>query len=112
MYLVRAATLDRTVSLLELEAQGEIDKFASCALLMWHDGNARALHERLFERFELRATLAPDERRRYEEANRMAKNYCKRLLELIAARRMQQLLSELRHTYRMGAEAKLQRLAL
>ncbi|MBK7858759.1 MAG: hypothetical protein IPJ65_09085 [Archangiaceae bacterium] len=111
MYLVRAASLDREVSLLELEAQGEIDKFASCALLGWQNLDARALHEQLFDRVGYRADLADHERWRYGEANRLARLYCKRLLELIAARRMDQLLSELRHTYRMGAEAKLQRLS-
>ncbi len=110
MYVVRAAQLDRTVSLLELEAQGEIDKFASCALLHWRDGDPKALYERLFDRVAFRADLLPDERWRYEEANRMAKGYCKRLVELITAKRMNELLNELRHTYRMGAEAKLQRL--
>lgn len=111
MYLVRAAELDRTVSLLELEAQGEIDKFASCALLSWRSGGARALYERLFDRVGYRGDLTEPERWRYEAANRMAKGYCRRLLELIAARRMDELLAELRHTYRMGAEAKLQRLS-
>lgn len=111
MYLVRAASLDREVSLLELEAQGEIDKFASCALLAWKGGgDARALYERLFDRVSYRDELSDAERWRYEEANRIAKTYCRRLLELIAARRMDQLLAELRHTYRMGAEAKLNRL--
>src|SRR5207249_6014341 len=44
LYLVRAAQLERSVSLLELEAQGEIDKFASCALLGWQQVDARALY--------------------------------------------------------------------
>ena len=85
--------------------------FASCALLTWRDGGARALYERLFERVGFRPGLSHGERWRYEEANRMAKGYCRRLLELITARRMDQLLAELRETYRMGAEAKLQRLS-
>jgi hypothetical protein len=111
MYLVRAAELDRKVSLLELEAQAEIDKFASFALLEWRKSDARALYEQLFDRVAYRPELSADERWRYEQANRMAKNYCRRLLELIAARRMDQLLAELRETYRMGSEAKLQRLS-
>lgn len=111
MYVVRAAQLDRTVSLLELEAQGEIDKFASCALLSWRDGDPKALHAQLFDRVGFREDLSADERWRYVEANRMAKAYCRGLLALIAAKRMDELLAELRHTYRMGAEAKLARLS-
>jgi hypothetical protein len=112
LYLVRAAQLEREVSLLELEAQAEIDKFASCALLSWRDGaDLRLLHGRLFDRVSYRTDLSPSVRWRYEEANRIAKTYCRRLLELFAARRMDRLLAELRHTYRMGAEAKLQRLS-
>ncbi len=111
MYLVRAAQLERHVSLLELEAQGEIDKFASCALLGWRHGDVRSLYERLFDRVHYRADLSGEERWRYEEANRIAKGYCRRLVELVIERRLEQLLAELRETYRMGSEAKLQRLS-
>jgi hypothetical protein len=71
----------------------------------------RELHEQLFDRVAYRPELPADARWRYGEANRIAKAYCRRLVELVAARRLDVLLSELRHTYRMGAEAKLQRLA-
>src|SRR4051812_43653996 len=37
LYLHRAASLDRHVSLLELEAQAEVDKFAVCALGGWSE---------------------------------------------------------------------------
>ncbi|MBL8954646.1 MAG: hypothetical protein JNK82_27965 [Myxococcaceae bacterium] len=110
MYLVRAAELDRQVSLLELEAQAEVDKFASCALLGWRHGDVRSLYERLFDRVQFRDDLAPDARWRYEQANRLAKGYCRRLLELVVERRLEPLLAELRETYRMGSEAKLLRL--
>lgn len=111
MYLVRAAELGRHVSLLELEAQAEIDKFATCALLGWRHGDVRTLHERLFDRVRYRPDLSRDERWRYEEANRIARGYCRRLVELVLERRLEPLLSELRETYRMGAEAKLLRLS-
>ena len=44
------------------------------------------------------------------DLNRYPEPTSQRLVELITAKRMDELLNELRHTYRMGAEAKLQRL--
>ncbi len=77
--------------------------------MKWHEGvaAARALHAQLFHNVSYAPQWGDDERWRYEEANRLAKGYCAVLLKLIAARRLDLLLSELRHSYRMGAEAKL-----
>ncbi len=110
VYLAHAAGLERRVSLLELEAQAEVDKFAVCTLLRWGQGVARfarGLVERLFHRVGFHAHLSAEERWRYEEANRLALAYVKRLLPLIEAGKLDRLLSELRHAYRLGAEAKL-----
>ena len=111
LYVAHTARLERTVSLLELEAQAEVDKFAVCTLLEWglHVGRwAGSLVGRLFEQVQLRPNLSHAERWRYLEANRLAKSYCERLLPVVRAGRMDKLLSELRHAYRLGAEAKLQ----
>jgi hypothetical protein len=122
LYLARAADLERRVSLLELEAQAEVDKFASCVLRRWASPAAhgvgailqwaRQLLGRLFHAVRYHPHLTPAERWRYEEANRLSRNYCQRLLPHLSARRLDRLLSELRHMYRLGAEAKLQYLAL
>lgn len=122
LYLARAADLDRRVSLLELEAQAEVDKFASCVLHRWASSAshgvgavlqwARQLLRRLFQAVRYHPHLSPAERWRYEEAGRLSRNYCQRLLPLVATHRLDRLLSELRHMYRLGAEAKLQYLAL
>lgn len=115
LYLHRAAALDRHVSLLELEAQAEVDKFAICALGSWVDdaegAGARSLFSRIFEGARLRDALTEQESWRYREANRLAKIYCRRLLPIIASRRLERLLAELRYAYRLGAEAKLDYLA-
>lgn len=115
LYLHRAASLDRHVSLLELEAQAEVDKFAICALGAWADDGegqqARGMFRRLFDSTVLREELSEQERWRYREASRLAGAYCKRLLPIIAARRLERLLAELRYAYRLGAEAKLSYLA-
>ncbi|HTS83400.1 MAG TPA: hypothetical protein VMH40_22575 [Myxococcaceae bacterium] len=114
LYLVRSATLGRRLSMLELEAQAEVDKFASLALQRWptlHGGSARELHARLFRDVSYRSGLAPDEQARYAEANRLAALFTARLLAHVASRRLDRLLEALRYAYRLGAEAKLHHLA-
>ncbi len=110
MYLAHTATQNRTVSLLELEAQAEVDKFALCTMLSWRQGVARwaqGLFTRLFQRVSFHRHLGPEERWRYGEANRVARRYCERLMPLIRSGHPERLLRELRHAYRLGAEAKL-----
>jgi hypothetical protein len=111
VYLAQTASMERHVSLLELEAQAEVDKFAICTLLRWGSAATRkagSLVSRLFERVKLREGLSEAERWRYTESSRIAKAYCERLAPLVARGRLEALLGELRHAYRLGAEAKLQ----
>jgi hypothetical protein len=110
LYVAQTANLNRRVSLLELEVQAEVDKFAVCMLLRWGQPAAAwasRLMAALFERVRYGELLSPPERWRYTEANRLAQRYCARLLPAIRERRLDALLSELRHGYRLGAEAKL-----
>jgi hypothetical protein len=110
LYMTQTAQLDRRVSLLELEAQAEVDKFAMCSLLKWRQGAAswaKHLSTRLFDRIGFHASLSHDERHRYHEANRLARAYCQRLMPMFTAQRLEPLLSELRYSYRLGAQAKL-----
>lgn len=114
VYLAQTASMERQVSMLELEAQAEVDKFALFTLLRWgRDASAWAttLMSSLFDRVRFSERLSASERWRYVEANRLAKRYCARLLPAIRERRLDGLLSELRHAYRLGAEAKLAYLA-
>lgn len=110
VYLAHTAGQDRQVSLLELEAQAEVDKFAICTFLRWGGGVsgwAKGLVTRLFDQVSYLPHLSSAERWRYEEANRLAKTYCERLLPYVKAGQLDRLLAELRHGYRLGAEAKL-----
>ncbi len=110
LYVVQTAERERRVSLLELEAQAEVDKFALCTLLRWGQHVAEwaaGLMGTLFERVRYADGLTGPERWRYVEANRLARRYCGRLLPLVRERRLEALLAELRHGYRLGAEAKL-----
>jgi hypothetical protein len=114
VYVTHTAVHGRTVSLLELEAQAEVDKFALCLLHRWGDGVgawAEELLRRLFDRVSYRAKLSEAERWRYEEANRLSRNFCARLMGHVTGRRLERLLSDLRYAYRLGAEAKLRHFA-
>jgi hypothetical protein len=112
LYVTQVAEQSRTVSLLELEAQAEVDKFASALLLTWGRGPtwAQQLLGRVFDQVRFHERLSDSERWRYEEANRLARNYCQRLLPLVAQGKLDRLLSTLRYSYRLGAEAKLRHL--
>lgn len=114
LYLSHVADQERRVSLLELEAQAEVDKFALPVLARWGEGVGRfatLLWSRLFQPKGYRPQLSASERHRYIEANRLAGTYCGRLLALVERRRREALLRELRYGYRLGAEAKFHYLA-
>jgi hypothetical protein len=111
VYLATRAAAGRSVSLLELEVQAEVDKFALLLLHLWRRGLRRtsaALRRRLFERVGFHAWLGPEERARYEEANRLGGGYA-RWLEgrFVEDADIEGLLRELRRTYRRGGGEKL-----
>lgn len=110
LYVVHTAEQGRRVSLLELEAQAEVDKFALCLLAKWGQADwPQELLHRLFDAVTYRNTLTTEERWRYEEANRLARRYCVELCRHMKRGRLDRLLAELRYSYRLGAEAKLRR---
>lgn len=111
VYLATRAAAGRRVSLLELEVQAEVDKFALLLLHLWRRGLRRAspcLRLRLFERVRYHAWLRAEEVRRYREANRLGGAYA-RWLEgrYVGGADIEGLLRELRQTYRLGGCEKL-----
>ncbi len=116
-YVSWSAGCDRHVSLLELELQAEVDKYASALSLLLAQREGRfpvELFQRLFEGGRLLPHLAADERGRYEEAHRFAARFCRRLEERFLRRRQARpgaLLAELRSFYRLGRHAKLRHAA-
>lgn len=112
-YLVWSAVRARRVSLLELELQAEVDKYASALRLLLQQRAGRFpsdLFARLFERVSFLPALAGEERARYEEAHRCAARFCRRLEERFLRRRTarpEALVAELRAFYRLGQHAKL-----
>ena len=112
-YVSFSAGCERGVSLLELELQAEVDKYATALSLLLAQRGGRFpadLFHRLFEGGQLLPHLSPSERARYTEAHRFAARFCRRLEERFLRRRQARpaaLVAELRSFYRLGAHAKL-----
>jgi hypothetical protein len=116
-YLTWRLAHGRNVSLLELELQAEVDKYASAlALLVQQSGRfPGTLHARLFHHVGFLPYLDGVSRRRYEEANRHAARYCRRLEErFLRCRRSrpEAWLGELRRFFRNGHQEKIRQLAI
>lgn len=117
LYLVWSVERARSVSLLELELQAEVDKYAIALQLMLRQSGGSfpsALFRRLFDQVSFMPHLGEAERNRYVEANRHAARFCQRLEErFLRARtaRPEAMLAELRRFYRLGNHAKLRHCA-
>jgi len=112
-YLMWSVNRGRTVSLLELELQAEVDKYATAVSLMTRQREGRfphALHPRLFHHIAFAPTLDAESKRRYEAANRHAARYCRALEERFLRTRHskpERWLGELRKFFRASREEKL-----
>jgi hypothetical protein len=112
LYVAWNAVRGRSVSLLELETQAEVDKFAAALVLSGKLGtdSVGELHARLFERVKFADGLDAEQLARYEAANRFAARFCSRLARrwLSSPRTGQAgLFRELRRFYRLPHARKL-----
>jgi len=104
---------DAPVSLLELETQAEVDKYAATVFLIADQqggGYPAQVHARLFDRVGFDSRLAPEQHDRYRTAHRCAANFCRRLERRFVIRgktQVEALVRELRKFYRLGSTAKL-----
>jgi hypothetical protein len=105
---------DLPVSLLELETQAEVDKYAVTVFLLARQQASMLypaqVHARLFDRVSFDARLQPDQYERYRTAHRCAAHYCRRLERRFVHRgvaRIEALVRELRRFYRLTSAAKL-----
>ncbi len=104
---------DAPVSLLELETQAEVDKYAATVFLIAGQqggGYPAQVHGRLFDRVSFDDRLEPEQYQRYRTAHRCAAQYCRRLERRFVQRgqaRIEALVRELRKFYRLGSTAKL-----
>jgi hypothetical protein len=115
LYLAHRAGQGGQVSQLELEVQGELDKYLAVLLQLWATGRrsaSAALRHRLFERSALRPGLPPAERDRYRLAGALAAA-CAKALEAryVIAGRLDALLREVRRLYRLSGGEKFSALA-
>lgn len=117
-YLMWNLTRNRRVSLLELELQAEVDKYASALTLMTRQRGGyfpAMLHARLFHHVAFLPSLDAAARRRYEEANRHAARYCRELEERYLRSRRQRpeaWVAELRRFFRRGHQEKIRQLVV
>jgi hypothetical protein len=117
-YLIWSLARGRPVSLLELELQAEVDKYATALALITQQRAGEfpgALHARMFNGVSFLPELDETSRRRYEEANRHAARYCRSLDQrYLQPRRSQpeKWLAELRRFFRCGHQEKIRQLAV
>lgn len=117
-YLMWSLARGRTVSLLELELQAEVDKYACALALIMQQRDGRfpgSLHARLFSAVSFLPQSDAAVRRRYEEANRHAARYCRTLDERYLNRRQSRpeaWVAELRRFFRCGHQEKIRQLAV
>ncbi len=117
-YLMWSLSRRRDVSLLELELQAEVDKYASAVALFTRQRDGRfpdGLHARLFHAVSFLPALDELARRRYEEANRHAARYCRSLEQRflrVRRRRPELWLAQLRRFFRCSHQEKIRQLAV
>jgi hypothetical protein len=108
-YVVWKASQDRTVSLLELELQAEIDKFVSTMHLAREQRDPdllNGLFRRLFDMVRFRHDLDEEESARYRAANEYAARFCRRLRPGLL-NDSDGVLAELRQFYRLQLADKI-----
>ena len=105
---------DLPVSLLELETQAEVDKYAVTVFLLARQQGGHSypahVHARLFDRVSFDARLEPDQYERYRTAHSLAARYCRRLERRFVNRgtpKIEAMVRELRSFFRLRHSAKL-----
>lgn len=115
LYLLFCARRGRTITELELELQGEVDKYltASFLLSLQNEGAVSTrLRDLLFQHYRLAGGMTSERAERYRAASRLAWRYCGFLeSEFLRRARLADLLRESRRFYRMGQREKLERIA-
>ena len=115
VYLLFCARSQRTVTQLELELQGEVDKYLNAVFLLslQNDGAVSPrLRDLLFREYHLVVDDMNAERaERYHLASDLAYRYCGYLEErYLRSSRLSDLAREARRFYRLGQRDKLERI--
>lgn len=111
VYLVWNAGHRRSVSLMELEMQAEIDKYVSTAFLFSQQDSGRVpsnLYRWLFDKPVFDSSLDRASLERYRDANYYASQYCARLEKRYLAQNGRAgIINDLRRLYRLTHRAKI-----
>lgn len=108
-YICWCARQDKSVKLLELEMQAEVDKFVATCLLALEQQDyelARRLHGWLFEQVRFNPGLDREQAERYRAANDYAARFCHGLAARLHGD-SGKALGELRHFYRLSQSGKI-----
>jgi hypothetical protein len=115
LYLLYCARAARSVTELELELQGELDKYLSSVFLLTlqNEGAVSArLRELLFRNYRLQDGLPAERAERYRAANELAWRYSGHLEACyLRGSRFSDLVREARRFYRLGQREKLEKIA-
>jgi hypothetical protein len=114
VYLLFCARTARTVTELELELQGEVDKYLNAVFLLslQNEGAVSSgLRNLLFREYHLSVDMTPERAERYHMASDLAYRYCG-FLEgtFLRPSRLADLQREARRFYRLGQRDKLERI--
>ncbi len=114
VYLLFCARTDRQITQLELELQGEVDKYLSAVFLLalQQEAISPRLRALLFRHYRLSEDLTAEQAERYRAASQLADKYCGYLEEQFLKRaRLADLARETRRFYRLGQREKLEKIA-
>jgi hypothetical protein len=115
VYVSFCAHVSRSVTRLELELQGEVDKYLNVVFLLslQNDGAVSSgLRKLLFRSYRLRSSMSAEHAARYETASDLAYRYCGFLeARFLRPSRLADLAREGRRFYRLGQREKLERIA-
>ncbi len=111
LYLTWNAGYDRSVSLLEMELQAEVDKYILAAFLFGRQMRGmvpKALYRQLFEYASFDERLDEAERHRYRSANYFASRFCSHIQrEFLQPGSRGGLINTLRRFYRLTQHRKI-----
>jgi len=115
LYLVWNASYDRSVTLLEMELQAEVDKFIMLMNYLEQQSNLPEpgqLTSLLFRSNIYHDDLSQAEQQRYRDASGYAKTYCQHLeRQFFGKHKRTRLLAEIRRFYRQTQAGKLKQIS-
>lgn len=114
LYLMWNACLDKSVTLMELEMQAEVDKYLTSLCLMMRQEQrslSRQIRENLFNDVRFDESLDDQSLTRYKDANFYAGKYCMQLeSRYLRKKRNRSMIQDVREFYRLPQAEKIRRI--